>query len=347
MKKYILSLFVIGFLVAPFISFAQSDINTTQVGKGCVAIANSIGFRDRDFNKNGEVSVLQDFLHSKGYLNSTPTGYFGLMTQGALKNFQRDNGISSTGYFGSITRAKVKILTACAWSIPGNPVISGVSGPQSLNVNETGTWTVNATDSSGGNLSYSVNWGDMMVYANGASTASPQYPIQQSATFTHAYSYAGTFRPTFTVTNTNGKSASTSLSVNVGGVVPGSSITVLTPNGGETLYRGNNFQINWTAQISGCGIGGMLCPTAQSYYDISLVSYYPPCAAGQPCPLMPIRAPYTIAQSVSGSAYNWQVGTVLNNTANGSYVPSGQYTIQVCQTGTGVCDLSDGPFTVQ
>jgi peptidoglycan hydrolase-like protein with peptidoglycan-binding domain len=317
-----------------------------MVGRGCVAIANSIGYRDRDYNRNGEVSILQDFLQARGYLNTNSTGYFGLLTQRGLRNFQRDNGINATGYFGSITRAKVRTLTACGWSTSGSPVISGVSGPQSLNVNETGTWTVNATDSSNGNLSYSVNWGDAMIYNNGA-TATSQYLIQQSATFTHAYSYAGRFSPTFTVTNANGKSASTSLSVNVGGGISNSSITVLTPNGGETLYRGNNFQINWTAQVSGCGTGGMLCPTAQPYYDISLVSYYPPCNAGIPCPLMAIRAPYTIAQNVSGSSYNWQVGNIINNVVSGTYVPSGLYTIQVCQTGTGMCDSSDGPFTIQ
>ena len=343
MKKYILGLFVLSFILAPFLSFAESD-NTTMLGRGCVAIGNSIGYRDRDYNRNGEVSVLQDFLHSKGYLNSNPTGYFGTMTQAALRNFQRDNGINSTGYFGSITRAKFRTLS-CGWSIAGSPVISGVSGPQSLNVNETGTWTVNATDSSNGNLSYSVNWGDMMVYGNGASTISPQYLVQQSATFTHAYSYAGNFSPTFTVTNVNGKSASTSLSVNVGRGILNSSITVLSPNGGETLYRGNNFQINWMAQGSGCGYNGMLCPTVQSYHDIYLNHYQVPCTTGY-CPVATL-APITIARGVIGPSYNWLLDYNTINNLLGNDVQSGQYTISVCRAGTSVCDTSNSPFTIQ
>ena len=342
MNKYILGLFLVGVMLIPGLSFAQvPDPDPNSSTDQCVTIVNNLRYRDRDIYKNGEVSTLQDFLQSKGYLNSEPTGYFGLLTFKAVKDFQNANYITPTsGYVGPITRAKIKALT-CSWSTSGNPVITGVSGPQSLNVNQTGTWTINAYDTNGGNLSYSVNWGDMMVYGNGASMMFPQFPVQQSATFTHAYSYAGTFSSTFTVTNVNGKSASTSLSVNVGGIVPGSSITVFSPNGGETLYRGNNFQINWQDNIRSAS----MIPT---YYDINLVSYYPPCSAG-PCPLMamPYRAPYTIAERVYGSAYNWQVGNVLNNLVNGSYIPSGLYTIQVCQTGTGMCDLSDGPFTIQ
>lgn len=40
------------------------------------------------------------------------------------------------------------------------PVITGVSGPTSLKVNETGTWSVTANDPENGYLSYTIDWGD-------------------------------------------------------------------------------------------------------------------------------------------------------------------------------------------
>jgi len=343
MKKYILGLFVIGFVVAPWLSFAQvTDTDPNPQVSNCVNIVNNLRYRDRDIYKNGEVSTLQDFLQPRGYLNNEPTGYFGLLTLRAVKSFQNANYITpANGYVGAISRGKIRALT-CGGIYPNsnNPVISGTQGPQSLNINETGTWRILATDSNGGNLSYSVNWGD--TFWNGDALMASQLPVQQSATFTHSYPQAGTYHPTFTVTNTNGQSASTSLSVNVVGVIVNPSITVLSPNGGETLYRGNNFQINWQDNtIYGCGNSGMVCTLPQPYYDIVLIPYSIPCVGGY-CPLMPIHTPYTIAERTYGPSFNWQVGNV-----NGSYIPSGQYKISVCQTGTGICDSSDNYFIIQ
>ncbi len=138
------------------------------------------------------------------------------------------NSSSSTDY-GCYNNEVYSSTTGlyCYRSGNNNPIISGVSGPQSLSLNQTGTWTVNATNPNGGNLTYSVDWGDI-VYATTASYQIPQYQQSQSATFTHSYSIAGKYNPTFTVTSdnsircfttpcpTNGGSARTSISVVVG-----------------------------------------------------------------------------------------------------------------------------------
>src|SRR3989344_6015516 len=458
MKKYILSSFavlVLGLLIIPSFSFAQvGDVDPNPIASDCIALQNNLRYRDRDINKNGEVSTLQDFLQSKGYLNSEPTGYFGLLTFKAVKDFQKANGISPTGYVGPITRAKIKALTcddmnpstpsitvlspnggetfkpgqqitvkwrsvnnpytpkhvavmlyddnagysngysyylsgnlynnvgspdtgsltanlppldhisvnsgdpvkfkpgnnfkirvsmypveytsykdssdnyftinsgtvdpnlppgctsatgysmttglpcyvetvsvtsltstsavlngylfrsiptnvnfayykpgtpqidtqsvlqmnngpfsatvsnltpntlyyfyACAttcarrleFTTPpstGGPVISGVSGPQSLNVGQQGTWTIKASDKSNGTLNYSIIWGDEIYpLSSTASNLSIKETRSQSATFTHTYNGGGTYSPKFTVTNESGQSASASLSVNVG-----------------------------------------------------------------------------------------------------------------------------------
>ena len=105
-----------------------------------------------------------------------------------------------------------------------DPVISGVSGPQSLTLNQTGTWSVTASSPNGGNLSYSVDWGEPTAVNTTKSAMMPQ----QTATFTHAYSQPGIYTPVFTVTSentircittpcpSNAGSSKTSLSVNVG-----------------------------------------------------------------------------------------------------------------------------------
>lgn len=92
------------------------------------------------------------------------------------------------------------------------PVISGGTFPTTLNVGETGTWRVNASDPENGPLSYSVNWGDYGSYGNVSAASSP---ITQTSTFTHSYSSSGTYTVKFIVTDNAGLSAETSTTVRV------------------------------------------------------------------------------------------------------------------------------------
>jgi hypothetical protein len=117
---------------------------------------------------------------------------------------------SSDSYF--------KITSDSATNKP--PVISGVSGPTSLPVNYSGIWTVKAYDPENGSLNYYVVWGDeeqMYLDNTGTSVSPTAKSIQQSATFSHYYSKAGVYNPTFVVNDDKGNSAKTSISVNVGG----------------------------------------------------------------------------------------------------------------------------------
>ncbi len=109
----------------------------------------------------------------------------------------------------------------CGASIVSTPVVSGVTGPQQLTAGEQGTWKINAYDPNGGSLSYSVVWGDETSQSGNSVSARISSVPSQSATFTHSYATMGSYSPTFTVTNSGGKSVQTSLSVNVvGNVVP-------------------------------------------------------------------------------------------------------------------------------
>ncbi len=229
-----------------------------------------------------------------------------------------------------------------------SPVITGIKGPQSLNVNQQGTWTITAYDKNGGNLSYSVDWGDNPA-TPGFSVQHTSPLSQQNATFTHSYSRSGTYTPKFYVQNENGKSAQTSLSVNVGNTTTPSSITVLSPNGGESWQKGTKQTIKWLTLVTTKCPEGVYCGSddKKKTYDLKLVpfSYEPPCSVGIPCTTSPttVRAPYIIAQRVSGSSHSWSVGKIIDSN---TIIPDGSYTVQVCQSGTNTCDSSDSYFKI-
>lgn len=92
--------------------------------------------------------------------------------------------------------------------------ITGVDGPASLAIGEDGTWTVDvkaASTTTG--LHYSVKWGDENAAPSALRAAAM---IDSSSTFTHSYASAGTYKPEFTVTDDNGRSATKSVKVVVG-----------------------------------------------------------------------------------------------------------------------------------
>ena len=130
------------------------------------------------------------------------------------------------------------------------PVISGASGPISLQVNQEGTWTVKAYDPQGGSLTYSVVWGDepKSIYPQSAAQPTTRNATQ-TATFTHTYQSAGGYTIVVYVANDYGQQARTSMTVQVGGTTA-DSLKILVPNGGETWYQGSTYKIWWDTNIT-------------------------------------------------------------------------------------------------
>jgi len=95
------------------------------------------------------------------------------------------------------------------------PIINSISGPTNLSVNQTGTWSIMASDPDNGALTYSINWGDQTSFASSQGSLSPNYTTSQQATFTHVYSNAGTYTVQVTVTNALGNMTNASISVAV------------------------------------------------------------------------------------------------------------------------------------
>ncbi|MBI5414989.1 S-layer homology domain-containing protein, partial [Candidatus Peregrinibacteria bacterium] len=85
------------------------------------------------------------------------------------------------------TTVEVKVGILSPNNLP--PVISGISAPTVLQVGQEGTLKVTASDPENGPLTYTVVWGDEPIQIQ-------PYLVNQTATFSHTYSRAGTYTPT-------------------------------------------------------------------------------------------------------------------------------------------------------
>ncbi|MFA6515436.1 MAG: PKD domain-containing protein [Candidatus Paceibacterota bacterium] len=285
MKKYklILSVFILSFILLGSLGF---NINLTSAyDSGCIGSSlYSI--------TTGQYCGVSQYSYPDYSYGCTSTGPYNIITgqlcSGSQYGYSNSNysyGCTSDGPFNIITGQLCSGGTSqYPYTYPYYnqvPVISGISGPQSLNVNQMGTWTVRVSNSNlySGNLTYSVNWGDQPIYAYGVN--SPYiYPPQQNATFTHTYMQAGTYNPTFTVTNSNGQSANTSLSVVVSGYTNSgiapyiSSISTSSGRVGTqvTIY-GRGFNNTYSSNTINFGLG--IIPNAYSSDGTSMTFTIP------------------------------------------------------------------------
>jgi peptidoglycan hydrolase-like protein with peptidoglycan-binding domain len=114
MKKYItIALLALALILSPLSSSAQSTTGTS-----CVNITRSLALRSRDGAADKQVTTLQKFLVSYGYLAEAPTGYFGVLTMQAVKAFQKAYRITPTGNVGPITQQKIRNLTCGTATVP-------------------------------------------------------------------------------------------------------------------------------------------------------------------------------------------------------------------------------------
>src|SRR3989338_4787062 len=96
------------------------------------------------------------------------------------------------------------------------PTISSSSGPTTLNVNQLGTWTIQASDQENGQLTYSITWGDEQIFPVPMASMVARESFVQTTTFTHTYNSAGTYTVVVRVQDDSGQLAQTTTSVRVG-----------------------------------------------------------------------------------------------------------------------------------
>jgi hypothetical protein len=325
--------FALVFALAALFGISGRVFAQTAMPSVCVAplaLSQDLYIGEYDAYTGGQVTTLQNYLYTNGYMTHIPTGYFGPITMQGVISFQRSHGVIATGYFGPLSRAALPIgcgqtspitissitpssapvgttvtisgsgftsfatntihfgsgaianvapntlscpypsFAACydshtiTFTIPSSvapycapgmmcamymqlvtpgtyPVyvtnangtsntanftvvgtssnsvsITSLDAPSAMTISNQGTWTVHATTNGSSNLHYAVVWGDESnMYGSNAIVASPTSSLQSSATFTHTYTQAGTYTPTFTVTDDFGHSATTSATVRV------------------------------------------------------------------------------------------------------------------------------------
>jgi peptidoglycan hydrolase-like protein with peptidoglycan-binding domain len=113
----------------------------------------------------------------------------------------------------------------------GSPFIQSVDGPTSLSVNQVATWTVKASDSEVGALTYKVRWGDESIYSGDYYSQTSN----QNGVFSHFYQKPGVYSIVFVVTDQDGNEAKSSLVVRVdlkNYIQSNSSLSVGIKNGG-------------------------------------------------------------------------------------------------------------------
>ncbi len=285
-----------------------------------------------------------------------------------------------TGFVGSRTRAKLNALCGGSGTGTGTnslaPVISNLSAPTTLQTNQTGTWSLTATDPQNSQITYYVSWGDeySLPYPVSSAAVPSTNAYDQRASFTHAYSAAGTYSITIRARNNMGYESQTTTTVyvtNGGGWISTNSPRVISPNGGEWLQKGTYKQLSWqmpsVMYFAAQPVDVYMVLQSSSQYPYTPAATYQQgyasCPVGSTCAYNPAspsypyypdsqypygnyagyNTKYTVLQNTTLSSYNWLVGSTPTGW---STLVSGTYLMQVCLSGTTNCDMSDSSFTV-
>ncbi|MFA5132324.1 MAG: peptidoglycan-binding domain-containing protein [Candidatus Paceibacterota bacterium] len=140
MKHISIGLMVASLLFTGSLAFAQTNLTDGDPSNDeCISLQTSLlRFGSRDASTNGEVTVLQDFLISKGMLGGQTTGYYGRLTVNAVKVYQRSVGVSPTGNVGPLTKSILEKETCADSTQSTNTTSVNTAQPQI-----TGSYTTN------------------------------------------------------------------------------------------------------------------------------------------------------------------------------------------------------------
>jgi peptidoglycan hydrolase-like protein with peptidoglycan-binding domain len=96
-KQYpILLMIITAIVLANLVVFMTPKV-TLGANVVCTNLSGNLKVGSRDRAGNIDVSLLQNFLNSQGYMKIAATGYFGKVTQDAVINFQTREGLPATG----------------------------------------------------------------------------------------------------------------------------------------------------------------------------------------------------------------------------------------------------------
>lgn len=185
-------------------------------------------------SENEEVYLLQEALSQNGYLIATPNGYFGPATRQAVVQFQRDNGLYTTGVVGEATRDAIN-NQLCSSDIYGG-------------------YPYNVSYGNMSNVTY-VNTYDPYVKNITHSTVTSSYPYEGTAG-SYYNSYNAVAQPITqpiipaTTNTTFTQNANIVYSPNIGyiyGITPSpASLTITSPGVNSHYNEGDTVSLAWT-----------------------------------------------------------------------------------------------------
>lgn len=230
----------VGDTITVYGSGFTSDGNTVHFGNGVITNLRSLDGTTLSFTVPSQLT---------GYGNETVT----------LATYQVSVS-NKNGYTSGTTP-----FTVTGYTLQGNaPTISSVTGPNTVNLNQTATWTLTVNSQSGTILTADVTWGDeyQNTYYTAQQVSQQLYSLaSQTVSFTHTYTQAGTYTITFRVRNTSGREAQSTMTVYVSptstaGNVTLSSVAPQSAQKGTLLtLTGSNFDTaNNTVHF---GVGGL------------------------------------------------------------------------------------------
>ncbi len=161
----------------------------------------------------------------------------------AIVEVSLDNcGAGSTGKPVSNGEAGFLNFILSTFTFENPIIINNVSGPTVITIGQTGTWTIDATDSEGNKLIYGAIWGD-----EGIGDGLPLNLIKsQNSTISHTYQNSLNYTVTFVVKDDKGNFATKDIDINVKTSV-NAALHILSPNGEETWHIGETHTITWVA----------------------------------------------------------------------------------------------------
>src|SRR3990167_3723280 len=227
----------------------------------------------------------------------------------------------------------------------GAPSINSIDGPASPAAGHSGTWAVRASVPNNANaqLRCSVIWGDEDVFRQIQAFGAAAPMLATSGSFTHAYQSAGTYRPTFTVSNEVG-SAQTSASVSVGDDPVSSQTFSATPTSGNAPLN-VNFSYPYNSSTKGGlytvnfgdGTSGQMTPSL----TMALCAYSPDCSSTQGS----WNASHTYTSAGTYTAGLLQASACAINTT--CWIPVlGVPSVTIAVTGNTSCEDRICPYTV-
>jgi peptidoglycan hydrolase-like protein with peptidoglycan-binding domain len=150
------------------IQLLMAQLQQLQGGTG---VTNAISSDLTVGSSGNSVVVLQNALIAQGYLTmpaGVSTGYFGALTKAAVMKWQAANGISATGYFGPMSRAKFNAGGTTGGTTTGGTTTGGTTTGGTTGVISTpgaeGTLTVTSAPVSNATLYEGQTMRDVLAF---------------------------------------------------------------------------------------------------------------------------------------------------------------------------------------